>query len=228
MKTICGTPIKNYHYYNISTGKAEAGVELTACRDPRCLHKHCINSRVGRPFERFHNACGLEESYYTDFQKHPDISVEVLKTEVSKLFNIYMVFDCFTFYRLVVSQPPNKYTDMSWFTHIKKFNKFMWSTLEHCKIAPVGFEGDVSGRRIFYHNIHRNEIEKKYATVDGHFAVEKHGRITEHIKKVKYVPLEAVRVKIEEHGIVREIGYQEMISNPYYLAFAQDIHCFRL
>ncbi len=227
-KTICGTPIKNYHYYDISIGKAVAGVALAACRDNGCLFNHCINTRVGKPFERFHNAFGLNDSYYTDFQKHPDISIEVIKKEASKLFNSYMVFDCFTFYRLVVSCPVNRFLDLSWFTHIKKFKKFLWKTLECCKIAPVGFEGDVNGRRIFYHNIVRNEIEKKYATVDGQFAVPKQGKITEHIKKVKHVPLENLRFKIEAFGIVREYGYQEIAANPYYLTFAQDIHHFSL
>lgn len=227
-KTICGTPIKNYHYYDISTGEAVVGVSAAACRDNRCLHQHCINSRVGKPYERFHNAFGLEDSYYTDFQKHPTISIEVLKREASKLFNSYMLFDCFTFYRLVVSQPVNKYLDLSWFTHVKKFNKFMWSTLEHCKIAPAEFEGDAGGRRIFYHNIHRTVIEKKYVTVNGHYAIPKQGRITDHVKKVKHVPLELVRLKIEEHGIVKEMAYPEIAANPYYLTFAKDIHCFAL
>lgn len=227
-KTICGIPIKNYHYYDISTGEPKAGVELAACRDNRCLHQHCINSRIGRPFERFHNAFGLDDSYYTDFQKHPNISIEVLKKEATKLFNSYMLFDCFTFYRLVVSQPVSRFLDLSWFTHIKKFNKFLRNTLEHCKIAPVGFEGDANGRRIFYHNIYRNEIVKKYTTIDGQFAIPKQGRITEHIKRVKHVPLEAVRLKIEEFGIVKEMSYPEIATNPYYLTFAKDIHCFTL
>lgn len=227
-KTICGIPIKNYHYYDLNKQETVTGTVLTACRDPRCMHQHCINSRIYRPFERFHNTFGKDDAYYMDFKKCPGITIEVLKEEALKLFDSHMVFDCFTFYRLVVSRPVNKFIDLSWFNHIKKFNKFLLNTLRHCKIAPVGFEGNVSGRRIFYHNIHRNKIERKVPVVDGHFAVEKQGRISEHVKKAKFVPLESVRFKIEEHGLIRDVGYPEVVTNPYYMTFVQDIHCFRM
>lgn len=223
----CCKVTKNRYYFDPETEQSVYGDEMYYCKSPDCHKKPCINFRIGQVFGRFKNAFGDEEVYYKDFDKHDSLTYKDIIVVGRQHFKCIMILDCFTFFRLIVSNP-KKRTDVKKFIHVKNVFRFLKRSFELCKVSPDMFSGNTGGRRIFYRNVEKNVSEKRIPSLDNHFARQQNGgMVKEHHKKVKFIPNSEIKFKIHDlDSKFIEININQAWQNDLYKMFVENIHGF--
>ncbi len=223
----CCTVTKNRYYFDPESGQSVYGDEMHYCKSPDCHKKPCINFRVGQAFGRFKDAFGDDEVYYKDFDKCDSVTYKDIITIGQQYFKHVLVLDCFTFFRLIVSDH-KKGMDITKFIHIKNIYRFLKRSFELCKVSPDEFDDETGGRRIFYRNITKNIPEKRIPSLDNHFArPQTEGIVKEHHKKVKFISNSEVKFKIYDlDSRFKEIDINQALQNEHLKWFVETIHGF--